>query len=307
MPTSTLVTADTHQTPFDAGSYASATLCISGQATKLAAEKLRTQLLDFAAPLLEVSPEELTIAHGMIRSAHQSISLPELVQAVMGSQEPGVRNQEVSGEGDGGDRGDTETRKHGDAEISIQNSKFKIQNSNQTQNHPPLPTPQSLLPLLEAESAYVAPESPLTFMVQGVEVEVDTETGKVTVLRSVQAIDLGKAINPQICLGQAAGGSVMGLGYALLEEQIGDDHGKILNPNFRAYRIPTAADIPPIEIFLIETNDPYGPFGAKGVGEIAINGMAPAIANAIAHATGVSLTQLPMTPERVWRGMREEF
>lgn len=91
----------------------------------------------------------------------------------------------------------------------------------------------------------------------------------------------------------------MGIGYALMEELLVDDRGRILNPGFRAYRIPTAADMPPMEVFLVEAEDPYGPFGAKGVGEITTNCMAPAIANAIAHATGVRLTQLPMTPERV--------
>jgi CO/xanthine dehydrogenase Mo-binding subunit len=98
----------------------------------------------------------------------------------------------------------------------------------------------------------------------------------------------------------------MGIGYALMEELLMDDCGKILNPNFRTYRIPTAADVPSMQVFLVEAADPYGPFGAKGVGEITTNCMAPAIANAIAHATGVRLTQLPMTPERVWKALSEQ-
>jgi putative selenate reductase molybdopterin-binding subunit len=247
-----MITADTHRTPFDAGSYASGTLYISGQATKIAAEKLHTQLLSFAATELQTDVRELTIANGIIRSNHKTLSLKELAAAAGSS---------------------------------------------------PLPIPH---PVLEADSAYAADESTLTFAVQGVEVEVDTETGKVTVLRSVQAIDLGKAINPRICEGQAAGGSAMGIGYALMEEQLMDDRGQILNSGFRTYRIPTAADIPPMEIFLVETADPYGPFGAKGVGEITTNCMAPAIANAVAHATGARLTQLPMTPERVWQAIHRE-
>jgi len=98
----------------------------------------------------------------------------------------------------------------------------------------------------------------------------------------------------------------MGLGYALSEELLLDDRGKILNPGFRTYRLPTAADVPPTEVFLIEHADPYGPFGGKGVGEITTNCMAPAIANAIAHATGARITQLPMTPERVWAKLNEK-
>jgi CO/xanthine dehydrogenase Mo-binding subunit len=239
-----IITADTHTTPFDAGSYASATLYISGQAVKLAAEKLRAQILDFAAAILQTSPETLAIANGTIEFNGTVLSFKQLAQ------------------------------------------------SNQCSP-------------LEAESEYAADQSTLTFAVQGVEVEVDTQTGKVRLLRSVQAIDLGTAINPRICRGQATGGSVMGIGYALMEELLMDDSGKILNPNFRTYRIPTAADVPPLEVFLVEAADPYGPFGAKGVGEITTNCMAPAIANAIAHATGCRLRQLPMTPERVWRALNE--
>jgi CO/xanthine dehydrogenase Mo-binding subunit len=139
--------------------------------------------------------------------------------------------------------------------------------------------------------------------VQGVEVEVDTDTGQVTVLRCTQAIDLGVAINPRICRGQATGGIAMGIGYALSEELLFDGEGRILNPTLRTYRIPTAKDMPPMEIILVEKADPYGPFGAKGVGEITTNCTAPAIANAIARATGARLTQLPMTPERVWQAL----
>lgn len=156
---------------------------------------------------------------------------------------------------------------------------------------------------LEVEVDYTADVSSLSFTVAGVEVEVDTETGRITVLRCVQAFDIGTAINPRICHGQATGAIVMGLGYALWEELRKDNYGRILNPALRTYRIPTAQDVPPIEIILVEQADPNGPFGAKGIGEIGINCIAPAIANAVAHATGVRLTQLPMTPERVWRAL----
>ena len=98
----------------------------------------------------------------------------------------------------------------------------------------------------------------------------------------------------------------MGLGYALNEELRFDERGKILNPCLRTYRIPAASDIPPMEVFLIELADPYGPFGAKGIGEIGTNCAAPAIANAVANATGVRLRQLPMIPERVWKAMSSQ-
>ncbi len=259
-----MITADTHQTPFDAGSYASATLYISGQSTRQAAEKLRDRIVQAAAPLLQAEPDTLTITNGIIASSDKSMSLQALVAAL------------------------------------------QVEEGNQREQGDSLNLPHHTHSLLEAENEYAANESSLTFAVQGVEVEVDTDTGKVQVLRSVQAIDLGIAINPRICLGQATGGSAMGIGYALTEELLMDDRGTILNPSFRTYRLPTAAEMPPMTVFLVEQADPYGPFGAKGVGEITTNGMAPAIANAIAHATGVRLTNLPMTPERVWAALQAQ-
>lgn len=159
--------------------------------------------------------------------------------------------------------------------------------------------------VLEVEQEYAADQSSLTFAVQGVEVEVDTQTGRITVLRCVQAVDIGKAINPRICYGQVRGAMVMGLGYALSEELRFNDQGRILNPTPRTYRLPLAKDVPPMDVILVEQPDPYGPFGAKAIGEVGVNCTAPAIANAVAHATGVRLRQLPMTPERVWRSLQE--
>lgn len=136
------------------------------------------------------------------------------------------------------------------------------------------------------------------FGAQMAEVEVDLETGIVKVLRLVCANDVGRAINPMAVEGQIEGGTQMGLGYALTEELIVRD-GDVLNPDFLDYRLFTAADMPEIETIIIETDDPNGPFGAKGVGEMGGTPTAAAIANAIHDATGVWLTQLPMTPERV--------
>ncbi|MCP4423857.1 MAG: xanthine dehydrogenase family protein molybdopterin-binding subunit [Chloroflexi bacterium] len=133
---------------------------------------------------------------------------------------------------------------------------------------------------------------------QMAEVEVDTETGQVRVLRLACANDVGRAINPMAVEGQIEGGAQMGLGYALTEEVAVKD-GRVLNPDFLDYRLFTSADMPPIETIIIETDDPGGPFGAKGVGEMGGTPTAAAIANAIYDAVGVRLTQLPMTPERV--------
>lgn len=143
------------------------------------------------------------------------------------------------------------------------------------------------------------------FGAQMAEVEVDTETGKVRVLRLACANDVGHAINPMAVEGQIEGGAQMGLGYALTEELIVKD-GKVLNPDLLDYRLFTSADMPIIETHIIETDDPGGPFGAKGVGEMGGTPTAAAIANAIYDAIGVRMTQLPMTPERVLAALDEK-
>jgi CO/xanthine dehydrogenase Mo-binding subunit len=143
------------------------------------------------------------------------------------------------------------------------------------------------------------------FGAQMAEVEVDTETGNVRVLRLVCANDVGRAINPMAVEGQMEGGAQMGLGYALTEELIVKE-GRVLNPDFHDYRLFTSADMPKLETIIVETDDPQGPFGAKGVGEMGGTPTAAAIANAIYDAIGVRLTTVPMTPERVLRALIEK-
>ncbi|HLW58850.1 MAG TPA: xanthine dehydrogenase family protein molybdopterin-binding subunit [bacterium] len=137
-----------------------------------------------------------------------------------------------------------------------------------------------------------------TFGAHAVEVEVDTETGAVRVLRHVACHDVGRAINPQSVRGQIQGGAVMGLGYGLLEE-VALDRGVNLSTLFATYLIPTSLDVPDVEPILIESGEGKGPFGARGIGEPPIAPPAAAIANAVEDAVGVRITELPITPERV--------
>jgi len=141
---------------------------------------------------------------------------------------------------------------------------------------------------------------------QGVEVEVDVETGEVQILRMVSAHDVGRVLNPQTIRGQAYGAIAQGIGYALYEE-VRTEEGRILNPNFTDYKIPTAWEMGfPIDLVFIETNDPAGPFGAKGVGEPGLVPTAPAIANAIYDAVGVRVRDLPITPEKLLAALADE-
>ena len=135
-----------------------------------------------------------------------------------------------------------------------------------------------------------------------VEVEVDTETGIVKMLKVTGAHDVGRVLNRLGIEGQIEGGIVMGQGYALTEELIVED-GVMRNPSFRDYKLVTAPEIPEMDIHFIETMDGEGPQGAKGVGEAPAICIAAATANAIYNATGVRIYELPFTPERVYRAL----
>lgn len=142
-----------------------------------------------------------------------------------------------------------------------------------------------------------------TFNTQIVEVEVDTETGQVDVIRIVAAPDVGRAINPAGVEGQSEGGSAMGLGMALMEEQV-IANGITLNPDLGTYLIPTALDVPDVETIIVESGDACGPYGAKGIGEPAMIPTAPAIINAIEDAVGVRIKDLPATPEKILAALK---
>jgi len=131
------------------------------------------------------------------------------------------------------------------------------------------------------------------------DVEVDEETGKVTVLRYTAFQDVGRAINPTLVEGQMQGGAVQGIGWALTEELVWDERGVLLNPSLLDYRMPTAADVPMIDTVIVEVPATDGPFGARGIGELVCVPCGGAIGNAVFHATGVRMTVNPMTPDRV--------
>lgn len=158
---------------------------------------------------------------------------------------------------------------------------------------------------IAAVGSHVTHASPPPFSAHFAEVEVDTETGQVKVLKYVAGVDCGTAINPQLADGQTQGGLLNGISFALTEEYIFDDKGRMLNPNFKHYKIFSTADLPEIVTFLVPTYEPTGPYGAKSVSEICINGPMPAIANAIYDAIGVRLTQPPFTPEKVLAAIKE--
>jgi CO/xanthine dehydrogenase Mo-binding subunit len=144
-----------------------------------------------------------------------------------------------------------------------------------------------------------------TFSANVVEVEVDTETGETRVVEVFSGHDVGRCINPTLGEGQIEGGVVQGIGYALVEEHHLKD-GRILNDQFSTYIIPTPLDAPEIHSILVEHEYPWGPYGAKGLGETPIIGVAPAVTAAIHNAAGVRLFEIPATPERVWAALQQK-
>jgi xanthine dehydrogenase molybdenum-binding subunit len=149
------------------------------------------------------------------------------------------------------------------------------------------------------------PSNPSPSSVEFVELEVDTDTGEVKILRVVFAHDIGKVINPSAAEGQVEGGFQQGMGYALMEKiQFDEETGACLTSDFLDYKMPTAVEMPPsIESIFIESNEPTGPFGAKSLSEPCVSVPAPAIANAIYNAIGVRIRELPITPEKILAGL----
>jgi putative selenate reductase molybdopterin-binding subunit len=155
-----------------------------------------------------------------------------------------------------------------------------------------------------ATASHMSYLSPPPFAAQFAEVEVDTATGQVTCTKLVMAVDCGIAINPVTATGQVEGGMIQALGYALCEEMVYDAEGRLVNPRLGDYRIYAADEVPELKAILVQTYEPSGPYGAKAVAEIPMDGVAPAVANAIYDATGVRLRQLPFTPEKVWHALQ---
>jgi putative selenate reductase molybdopterin-binding subunit len=155
-------------------------------------------------------------------------------------------------------------------------------------------------------ASFVSPVSPPPFAAQFAEVTVDTETGQTTVDNLLIALDSGTIINPLTASGQSEGGMHQALGYALTEELIYDEEGRTVNPRFDDYRVFRADETPPMETIFVETFEPSHPVGVKSVAEIVVNGVTPAVINAIFDATGIMMKQTPVTPERLWTALKAQ-
>jgi xanthine dehydrogenase molybdenum-binding subunit len=229
---------------------------------RAAAHSARERLLKVAGLMLEASPEDLAVADGRV--------------TVKGA--PASRSLSV-------------------AEVASRAESPFIQHTASG----PAPTTVEEKGTIIGVASLAPKGNPSPVSVEFVEVEVDTETGQVQVLRAVFAHDLGRLIHPQGAEGQVEGGFQQGMGYALMENlQFDTDSGTCLTGDFLDYKIPTALEMPrDIQSIFIETNEPTGPFGAKSLSEPCITVPAPAIANAIYNAVGVRIRELPITPEKI--------
>ncbi|MBN2148029.1 MAG: molybdopterin-dependent oxidoreductase [Anaerolineales bacterium] len=163
-----------------------------------------------------------------------------------------------------------------------------------------------------ATASYMSPVSPPPFAAQFAEVTLDVETGQVTVDELVMAVDSGVIVNPVTASGQVEGGMTQALGYAVCEEMVYDEAGRARESDLREYHIFQAHEMPVLETIFVETYEPSHPFGVKAVAEIPMDGVAPAVGNAVVDASlyipglGIQLSENPITPEKVWRLLREQ-
>jgi CO/xanthine dehydrogenase Mo-binding subunit/aerobic-type carbon monoxide dehydrogenase small subunit (CoxS/CutS family) len=147
----------------------------------------------------------------------------------------------------------------------------------------------------------------VAFNVQGFRVAVNKGTGEIKILKSVQAADAGRVANPMQLRGQIEGGVAQSLGAALYEEMVIDGYGRVVNPKFRDYHLPSFADIPRTEVYFADTRDALGPMGAKSMSESPYNPVAAALGNALANATGIRFTTVPFKPDRLFPLLHEKF
>jgi putative selenate reductase molybdopterin-binding subunit len=243
--------SDTDFTPFDKGAYASSTTYISGGAVLKAALKIKTQIQEHAALMLDLDdPAKLELKDRKVLAPDgRSLTLEEVA----------------------------------------------LNSLHQMNQHQ-----------IMATASHMSFKSPPPTAAQFAEIAVDIETGQITVERLLMVVDCGRVINPITAAGQVEGGMAQALGFALTEDMVFDAEGHVVNDRFGPYHIFKADEMPVMDVIFVQTDDPSGPFGAKSVAEISIDGVAPALVSALHDATGVWVRELPLYPERVWQVLQRK-
>lgn len=272
---------DTTRVPDSGPTVASRTTLMSGNAILNACEPIRERINQTAAQMLGISVDELQASNG------EFFSNSPLSRGIADGSVAGVSRR--AGVGDEGEK------KISYQDVIKECHKQKLQMTEQGW----YASPPTSFDENGQGNAYVT----YAYSANVAEVEVDTETGEVKVLKVTSAHDIGKVINPNTAEGQIEGGITQGIGYALIEELIEKD-GILKNPNFTDYILPSSHDAPEYQTILLEHPYPAGPFGAKGLAESPLIGPAPAITNAIKNAVGIRLTHIPAMPEKIWEKLK---
>ncbi len=263
----TMDVSNTDSSPVCTGTFASRGTFIGGNAVRYAAERVRERVLDIAGRILEIDPEDLEIEDGEV--------------VAKGAPQTKVSVADVAA---------AATWQYGEL-ITGTGAALK---------------PYAVVDP-EDGSVELEPHSAISYAACVAEVEVDDETGEVTVQRLIQAYDVGRAINPTLVEGQIEGGAMMGLGLGLLEAAYpyypSPEHR---GAEFGSYMAPSTADLPEVDSLILENPSADGPFGAKAIGEMANNAQPAAIATAVHDAVGVWVTECPITPERVLRALEKK-
>jgi CO/xanthine dehydrogenase Mo-binding subunit len=261
---------DTDYTPYEWQTVASRTTYCAGNAVKLAAEDLRDKVLDLAEIKMGAVKRDLEFKDGyVVHKIYPDRRYP-ISEFALGVSFP-------DGSGYGGPA-------IGLGTYTLENNINTDKKTGLANGHP---------------AAY------WTMGANAAEVEVDTETGNIRVLKMSSCFDAGKVVNPALYCAQAEGAMVQALGTAIFEE-LKLKNGRVLNKSFMDYKIPTADDIPELSVKYVEHAEPTGPYGARGVGEPLMVPGAPAIANAVYNAIGVRFTRMPITPDDVLEALRNK-
>ena len=287
---------DTDISPYDSGSYASSTTYTTGVAVMKACEDLKKKICKLGAEMMEVDEKKVDF-DGSYVFYDETLDMDETTGADSSSSASETSEDKTTSADSGRvtensfDSGEVTFNSSEDAEkkVSLQDIALKSTFFNNME--------------LQSVKQHSSPLSPPPFMVGMAEVEVDMETGNVDVLDYVAAVDCGTPINPNLARVQTEGGIAQGIGMALFEDVQYTDKGKIRNNSFMQYKIPTRQDIGNIRVAFESSYEKTGPFGAKSIGELVIDTPCPALAEAIYNATGVRLTELPMTPEKIAMGI----
>lgn len=261
-------TPDTKYSPYDWQTVGSRTTYSTGNAIIDAAEDLKKQIFNIASIALDVPKEELIMDNDIVYFKKDKSVYITLADVVSSYKKD-------TGEGVAG---------------PIIGKGSYVPNK---------------LTYLDSETGEGDPGLFWTYGATAAEVEVDPETGEVKVLQIVSSLDLGKAINPALCQVQINGGTIMGFSNALFEEVL-LDNGRVMNPSFTDYKIANIENTPPIKPIIIECPEIGAPYGARGIGEMPIIGVPPAIANAISAAIGIELYSFPFTPEKVYKSIKNK-